>query len=117
MIQRKYQICKCCVMDTSDADIVFDSNGVCMRCNEYKNRILPQWNYGEGHEEEERRLCWENEDMVDKLRDEMKEKHIHRLTKGECDPRAGMIYTDMVVDLERIADHATNLVGDMSGEQ
>ena len=52
MIQRKYQICKCCVMDTSDADIVFDSNGVCMRCNEYKNRILPQWNYGEGHEEE-----------------------------------------------------------------
>lgn len=52
MIQRKYQICKCCVMDTSDADIVFDSNGVCMRCNEYKNRIFPQWNYGEGHEEE-----------------------------------------------------------------
>ena len=52
MIQRKYQICKCCVMDTSDADIVFDDNGVCMRCNEYKNRIFPQWNYGEGHEEE-----------------------------------------------------------------
>lgn len=52
MVQRKYQICKCCVMDTSDADIVFDDNGVCMRCNEYKNRILPQWNYGEGHEEE-----------------------------------------------------------------
>ena len=71
---------------------------------------------GEGHEEEERRLCWENEDMVDKLRDEMKEKHIRRLAKGECDPRSGMIYTDMVVDLERIADHATNLVGDISGE-
>lgn len=71
---------------------------------------------GEGHEEEERRLCWENEDMVDKLRDEMKEKHIRRLAKGECDPRSGMIYADMVVDLERIADHATNLVGDISGE-
>ena len=71
---------------------------------------------GEGHEEEVRRLCWENEDMVDKLRDEMKEKHIRRLAKGECDPRSGMIYADMVVDLERIADHATNLVGDISGE-
>lgn len=71
---------------------------------------------GEGHEEEERRLCWENEGMVDKLRDEMKEKHIRRLAKGECDPRSGMIYADMVVDLERIADHATNLVGDISGE-
>lgn len=52
MIQKKYQICKCCVMDTSDEDIIFDDNGVCMRCNEYKNRILPQWNYGEGHKEE-----------------------------------------------------------------
>ena len=36
---RPYQICKCCVMDTTDEDIVFDSNGICMRCNEYKNRI------------------------------------------------------------------------------
>lgn len=52
MADRKYQICKCCVMDTSDEDIVFDSNGICMRCNEYKDRILPVWNYGKGHEEE-----------------------------------------------------------------
>lgn len=52
MSARKYQICNCCVMDTSDEDIVFDSNGVCMRCNEYKERILPNWNYGKGHEEE-----------------------------------------------------------------
>ena len=51
-----------------------------------------------------------------KNEDEMKEKHIRRLAKGECDPRSGMIYTDMVVDLERIADHATNLVGDLDGE-
>ena len=52
MIKRKYQICNCCVMDTSDKDIVFDENGVCMRCNEYKKRILPAWNYGKGHEDE-----------------------------------------------------------------
>ena len=49
---RPYKICKCCVMDTSDEDIVFDSDGVCMRCNEYKERILPEWNYGKGHEKE-----------------------------------------------------------------
>lgn len=52
MTNRKYQICNSCVMDTSDEEIVFDSNGVCMRCNEYKERILPEWNYGKGHEEE-----------------------------------------------------------------
>lgn len=49
---RPYQICKCCVMDTTDEDIVFDSNGVCMRCNEYKERIEPEWNHGKGHETE-----------------------------------------------------------------
>lgn len=49
---RPYQICKCCVMDTTDEDIVFDSNGVCMRCNEYKTRIEPEWNHGKGHEKE-----------------------------------------------------------------
>lgn len=49
---RPYQVCKCCVMDTSDEDIVFDENGVCMRCNEYKTRIEPSWNHGRGHEKE-----------------------------------------------------------------
>lgn len=53
---RRYQICKCCVMDTTDEDIVFDSNGVCMRCNEYKTRIEPEWNHGKGHEKELREL-------------------------------------------------------------
>ena len=49
---RSYQICTNCVMDTSDEDIVFDEHGVCMRCNEYKSRILPEWNHGKGHEKE-----------------------------------------------------------------
>ncbi len=52
MKERKYQICKCCVMDTTDNEISFDKNGICMRCNEYKERILPDWNYGRGHRQE-----------------------------------------------------------------
>lgn len=51
-LNRPYQICSCCVMDTSDEDIAFDENGVCMRCNEYKERIEPEWNHGKGHEKE-----------------------------------------------------------------
>ena len=53
---RPYQICKCCVMDTSDEDIIFDDNGICMRCNDYKNRIEPKWNHGRGHEKELKEL-------------------------------------------------------------
>lgn len=50
---RPYQVCKCCVMDTdNDKNIVFDENGVCERCNDYKKSILPWWNHGKGHEDE-----------------------------------------------------------------
>lgn len=35
--ERKYQICTKCVMDTTDPDIVFDENGVCNNCRDYKN--------------------------------------------------------------------------------
>lgn len=42
-ISRKYQICKECVMDTSDSQIVFDEDGVCDFCNDYKKNILSSW--------------------------------------------------------------------------
>jgi len=34
-MNRKYQICKRCVMDTTDPDIVFDNNGICNHCKNY----------------------------------------------------------------------------------
>lgn len=52
MSQRPYQICTCCVMDTTDENIIFDENGVCNRCREYDNLIRPSWNHGRGHEDE-----------------------------------------------------------------
>ena len=33
---KNYQVCNCCVMDTSDPDIQFDSNGVCNYCSYYR---------------------------------------------------------------------------------
>lgn len=52
MDNKKYQICTSCVMDTTDKDLTFDEHGVCNRCNEYHDRILPSWNHGNGHDEE-----------------------------------------------------------------
>ena len=40
---RPYQICSNCVMDTSDAQIVFDERGVCDHCNGFKKDVLPNW--------------------------------------------------------------------------
>jgi len=38
-----YQICKNCVMDTSDSNIKFDDNGSCDHCNNFYNNIKPNW--------------------------------------------------------------------------
>lgn len=50
--QVDYMICKHCVMDTTDTNLVFDTQGVCNCCNEYKQRIEKWWNHGKGKEEE-----------------------------------------------------------------
>lgn len=42
-MNRDYQVCSNCVMDTSDSLIQFDQNGVCDHCNNYYNNILPNW--------------------------------------------------------------------------
>lgn len=42
-LNREYQRCTNCVMDTTDSKIVFDDKGVCDFCNDYKNNILPNW--------------------------------------------------------------------------
>ena len=49
------------------------------------------------------------EDQVDEKERELQKKHVERLTKGECSPEAGMIFSDIVSGLERVADHATNI--------
>ncbi len=45
-------MCKHCVMDTTDTNLVLDENGVCDRCRDFEERVLPWWNHGKGHEEE-----------------------------------------------------------------
>ena len=49
------------------------------------------------------------EDRIDQEERKLQENHINRLTKGECTPEAGMIFSDIVSGLERVADHATNI--------
>jgi N-acetyl sugar amidotransferase len=40
---RKYQICKNCVMDTSDPKINFDEEGVCDNCISFRKNVEPYW--------------------------------------------------------------------------
>ncbi|NQU32402.1 MAG: N-acetyl sugar amidotransferase [Bacteroidetes bacterium] len=52
MSDREYQICKKCVMDTSDSRITFDENGVCDHCNDFHTNVKPQWHTDERSHQE-----------------------------------------------------------------
>ncbi len=47
MVREVYQVCKSCVMDTTDSKITFDAEGVCDHCNTFYSKILPNWHTDE----------------------------------------------------------------------
>lgn len=49
------------------------------------------------------------EDEIDKMEKKLQKKHIHRLANNKCEPHAAMIFTDLLSNLERVADHGTNI--------
>ncbi len=49
------------------------------------------------------------EDKIDTMEKQLQQNHVDRLTRGECTPAAGMIFSDIVSGLERVGDHATNI--------
>ena len=38
-----------------------------------------------------------------------KDHHIERLSKGECNATIGTLFMELLTNLERIADHSTNI--------
>jgi len=49
------------------------------------------------------------EDGVDDEVDRIQEMHIRRMEKGECTPEIGMMFVEILTDLERVSDHALNV--------
>ena len=49
------------------------------------------------------------EERIDELREEVKERHMTRLRKGKCTIDIGFDLADLEMDLERIADHCSNV--------
>lgn len=56
------------------------------------------------------------EELVDSTEDELREKHIRRLSEGNCKVENGIIFLDVINNLERISDHADNIAGYVKNE-
>ena len=57
------------------------------------------------------------EERADRLEKELRDKHIQRLSKGKCAPESGVIFLDILSNLERVADHADNIAGYVATEK
>jgi len=49
------------------------------------------------------------DDEIDILEKTLRKSHIERINTKKCYPPSGVIYLDVISNLERIADHATNI--------
>lgn len=71
----------------------------------YKNMIV-------AFETDDKKLakkCQEYEDVIDTLVRDARIEHIRRLNTGVCSPTAGVIFLDLISNLERVGDLANNL--------
>ena len=51
------------------------------------------------------------EHVVDTLKEQLRNRHILRLQKGECTIELGFVWSDLLTSLERVADHCSNIAG------
>src|SRR5690625_3456939 len=58
---------------------------------------------------EEALIVIQKEDQIDKLERKFRKKHIIRMNEGLCTGPAGIVFVDVISNLERIGDHAVNI--------
>jgi len=49
------------------------------------------------------------EEAINELDRDLHDGHVRRLEAGECDTQAGVIFLDLVANLEKVGDHLTNI--------
>lgn len=49
------------------------------------------------------------EQVIDKLKKEMMERHVDRLQRGECTIQMGFVFSDLLTNFERVSDHCSNI--------
>ncbi len=51
------------------------------------------------------------EQVIDRLKEQLRTNHILRMKKGECSTETGFVWSDLLTNLERVSDHCSNIAG------
>ncbi len=54
--------------------------------------------------------------LIDNMERILRKHHIERINEKKCRPQSGVIYLDLISNLERVGDHATNLAEVITGD-
>jgi phosphate:Na+ symporter len=57
------------------------------------------------------------EEEIDRMERKLRKQHILRMNEGTCTGQAGIVYVDIISNLERIGDHAVNIAESVLGER
>jgi len=63
----------------------------------------------ETFDEDEARRVLEHEETINRMQTELRGSNVKRQRSGECKAMAGLIFVDLVDNLEKIGDHLTNI--------
>lgn len=58
-------------------------------------------------------VAFDQEGEIDRLEGLYKERHLRRIESGTCDPKSGLLFTEILHNLERTGDHALNIACDV----
>src|SRR5699024_9198105 len=70
----------------------------------------------DGMDREEALAVVQKEDQIDRMERNYRKKHIIRMNEGLCTGSAGIVFVDIISNLERIGDHAVNIAEAVLGE-
>lgn len=51
------------------------------------------------------------EQVIDRMKELLRTRHIDRLRAGECGIEAGFVWSDLITNMERVSDHCSNISG------
>ena len=63
----------------------------------------------ETHDIEAAKSALTNENNLNRMQLEFRRSHVQRMTEGLCSPEAGLIFCDLVDNVEKVGDHLTNI--------
>jgi len=51
------------------------------------------------------------EQVIDRMKELLRTRHIDRLRVGDCGIEAGFVWSDLITNMERVSDHCSNIAG------